>query len=150
MVRAHVKQLTDSKSTQLPPFLKRRDQKYYRGGHGPSPVPNKSARKTALISAEGERDNRTVVKTGAGPRSHNQRPVVFLNKGVFFGSLFPNKVFCSLLCLSGIIPTLPFHHVLRDMDTALTKLEKNCYFGEDFFQNCRSPQEKHRRPGSIL
>lgn len=35
-----------------------------------------------------------------------------------------------LLCLSGIIITLPFHHGLCNMDTALKKLEKNCYFGE--------------------
>lgn len=52
MVKAHVKSIADSKFVQFPSFLKRRDQKYYRAGHGPSPVPNTSARKIVLISTK--------------------------------------------------------------------------------------------------
>lgn len=103
MVRARVKQITDRKFAQLPSFLKRRDQKYYRAGHGPSPVPNISARKIVLISTEGERDNRTGIKTGTGPRSQNQRAVAFLNKGVWGVLYFQIKFYVRFsACLESL------------------------------------------------
>lgn len=73
----HTLNRLDSKFAQLPSFLERRDQKYDRAGDGPSPIPNESARKSVLISTEGEMDKRTVIKTGTGSRSHNQRAVAF-------------------------------------------------------------------------